>query len=142
MTKLLTLRNAGRVLLGFSAGVLLGGGLALAQMMPNAGPQAIQDLNLSRTQIQQMRSLMEDYQSSFEAVLTDAQLAELEELRADQMGQRGGGDPQDLLAQLDLSDTQEAELSTLREVMMAEFEDIFTAEQLEQLKAMGLLETL
>ncbi|MEA5452466.1 hypothetical protein VB780_28085 [Leptolyngbya sp. CCNP1308] len=142
MTKLLTLRNAGRVLLGFSAGVLLGGGLALAQMMPNAGPQAMQDLDLSRTQVQQMRSLMEDYKSSFEAVLTDEQLEQLESLRVDQMSQQSGGEPQDLLAQLDLSDAQQSELDTLRDLMMAEFEDIFTAEQLEQLKTMGLLETL
>lgn len=142
MTKLLTLRNAGRVLLGFSAGVLLGGGLALAQIMPSADRQTMQNLNLSRTQVQQMRSLMADYQSSFEAVLTDAQLAELEELRADQRGQHSGGNPQDLLVQLDLSEAQEAELSTLQEVMMADFEDILTAEQLEQLKTTGLLEQL
>lgn len=142
MTKLLTLRNAGRVLLGFSAGVLLGGGIALAQIMPSAGRQTMQNLNLSRTQVQQMRSLMADYQSSFEAVLTDAQLAELEELRADQRGQHSGGNPQDLLVQLDLSEAQEAELSTLQEVMMADFEDILTAEQLEQLKTTGLLEQL
>lgn len=152
MPNVLTLRTTGRLLLGFSAAVLLGGGLAIAQMMPNvglragvnssAGPQVMRNLNLSRDQVQQLESVMEDYQSSFEAVLTEDQLAELEDLRADQIEQPDGGDPEDWLAQLNLSDGQKAELSTLREVMMAEFEAIFTAEQLEQLQSTGLFAPL
>jgi Spy/CpxP family protein refolding chaperone len=99
----------------------------------------MQDLDLGRDQIQQMQAVMEDYKSAFEAVLTDEQLEQLESLRAEQMGQPGGDKPQNLLAQLDLSDSQEDQLATLRELMVAEFEDIFTAEQLEQLEIMGLL---
>ncbi|MBE9157087.1 hypothetical protein IQ265_09645 [Nodosilinea sp. LEGE 06152] len=152
MPNVLALRTAGRLLLGLSAAVLLGGGLAIAQMVPNASPragvsssagsQAMRNLNLSRDQVQQLQSVMEDYKSSFEAVLTEEQLAKLEELRADQTGQSDAGNAQEWLAQLDLSDSQEAQLSTLSEVMMAKFETIFTAEQLEQLQSIGLVDRL
>ncbi|MGG6237888.1 hypothetical protein ACQ4N7_04545 [Nodosilinea sp. AN01ver1] len=142
MPTVLTLRATGRVLLGLSAAVLLGGGLAIAQMMPDASPQVVRNLNLSRGQVQQLQSVMEDYKSSLEALLTENQLEELESLRAEQTNPPDQGVPQDWLAQLDLSDSQASELSALREVMMAEFEAIFTAEQLEQLQSIGLFDRL
>ena len=117
------------------------GGLLLSTPSPaqsQVSRDAIRSLNLSRSQMREMRGIMQGYQSELNEILTADQQQRLEELKADREGQStSDGSHPDLLAELDLTEDQAAQLSTLQADLAADFESLLSADQLEQAQELG-----
>lgn len=129
------MRTTSRLLL-VSVGV---GGLLLSTPNPaqsQVDREVIRSLNLSRSQMQQLRGVMQGYQSELGDILTSEQQQQLEDLKAEV--QSGSSDaPSDPFTELDLSADQASELETLQADMAADLEDILSTEQLEQAEELG-----
>lgn len=131
------MRTTSRLLL-VSVGV---GGLLLSTPGPaqsQVDREAIRSLNLSRSQMQQLRGVMQGYQSELDDILTSEQEQQLEDLKAEV--QSGSSEaPSNLFAELDLTADQASELEALQTDMAADLADILSAEQLEQAEELGFL---
>lgn len=132
------MRTTSKVLLvGLGVGALLIATPRLARSQSaGVNREAMRSLNLSRSQMQQLRGVMQGYQSELGSILTADQEEQLEDLKAEV--QSGSADvPSDLFAELDLSADQASELATLQTDMATELSGILSAEQLEQAREMG-----
>lgn len=111
----------------------------MAHGQPAGAPprEALRSLNLSRSQMRQLRGVMQSYQSSFDGILTSSQKQRLEDLQAQQRNQSGAGNPADLVDQLNLTEAQSTELASLQESMAEELQGILTPEQLQQAREIG-----
>ncbi|MGF1570487.1 MAG: hypothetical protein ACFCVD_20835 [Nodosilinea sp.] len=140
MTLNVLMRTTSRLLLvSIGVGALLVTTPRLALGQPaGVNREAIQSLNLSRSQMRQMRSVMQGYQSSLEDILTSAQKQQLEDLQAAQRDQPTSDSPPDLIAQLNLSADQQSELETLQVSMAEDLRGILSPEQFEQAQELGL----
>lgn len=125
------------VSLSISAMVLVAPQLAMGQPAGAPSREALRSLNLSRAQMRQLRGVMQNYQSSFDNVLTSSQKQRLEDLQAEQGNQAGAGNPADLINQLNLTEAQSTQLATLQENMAGELQGILTPEQLQQAQEIG-----
>ncbi len=127
------------LLIGLAVGGLLISTPRLAQGQPaGVNRQALRSLNLSRSQMQQMRGVMQGYQSELEDILTSDQLEQLQDLQASRQEQPTEGGRPDLAAELDLSADQVSQLEILGGSMTTELQEILSADQLEQLQDLGL----
>ncbi|MEM6835592.1 MAG: hypothetical protein AAF609_01955 [Cyanobacteria bacterium P01_C01_bin.120] len=127
------------LLIGLGAGALLISTPRLAQSQTaGINRQAMRELNLSFSQMQQMRGVMQSYQSELEEILTSEQLEQLEALKAEQQEQPSVDARPDLAVELDLSTEQASQLDALQEDMTAELQEILSDEQLEQMQELGL----
>lgn len=134
------MHQALRVLL-VSAGLtgLLLGVPRLTEARPSDARSAFRELNLSFSQMRQLRSIMRDYRQVVERVLTPEQLEQLEALR--ESGQVGTAEavPEDNpLAELNLSDTQIEDIAAAGDVMEQALQEVLTPEQLEQLETVEI----
>ncbi len=135
MTPNVMIRTTSRLLLvgvGVSALVLGNPEFALGQ--PAGGREAIRSLNLSRAQQQQLRGVMQDYQSSLEDILTREQRSQLRDLQAE----GNLGDPADIAAELNLNQGQANQFAALQDEMADELTAILTPTQIQQAREIGL----
>ncbi|MEM6521510.1 MAG: hypothetical protein AAF722_19515, partial [Cyanobacteria bacterium P01_C01_bin.70] len=105
-------------------------------------PAAIrQELGLNRSQMRQLRDIMQDYQAELANVLTAEQLAEMQDLREatredDSVSESERLSQEDIIAELDLSDDQVQQLAQARESLEQDLEAVLTPDQLEKLAEM------
>lgn len=132
-------RTTSKVLLvGVGVGTLLIATPRLALSQPaGVNREMIQSLNLSRSQMQQLRGVMQGYQSELDDILTSEQQQQLEDLQAE-MQNESSEDRPDLFAELDISADQASDLEALQADMAADLEDILSPEQFEQAQELGL----
>jgi Spy/CpxP family protein refolding chaperone len=135
MTPNVMIRTTSRLLLvGVGISALLLGNPELALGQPAGGREAIRSLNLSRAQQQQLRGVMQDYQSSLEDILTREQRSQLQDLQA----QGNMGDPADIAAELNLNQGQANQFAALQDEMADELTAILTPTQIQQAREIGL----
>lgn len=114
----------------------------LAHAQSVSDPAAIrQELGLNRSQMRQLRDIMQDYQAELANVLTAEQLAEMQDLREatredDSVSESERLSQEDIIAELDLSDDQVQQLAQARESLKQDLEALLTPEQLEKLAEM------
>ncbi|WP_196358088.1 hypothetical protein [Nodosilinea nodulosa] len=125
-------------------GAVMVGSLATAQTKPAKPIAAISSpgigsLSLSSSQMQALEEVVAAHRASFEALLTPAQLDQLTALRAEYRNVPIVNLDEDPIARLHLNPAQQEDLTALRAILMAQFEAIFTPQQLQQLVAMGLI---
>ncbi|MBE9141462.1 hypothetical protein IQ254_30455 [Nodosilinea sp. LEGE 07088] len=140
MTLKVVIRTASRLLLvSIGVGTLLITTPPLALGQPAGAPnrEAIRSLNLSRSQMRQLRSIVQGYQSSLEGILTSSQRQQLEDLQAAQLDQPASDSPPDLVAQLNLSADQQSQLETIQASMAEELKTVLSPEQFEQAQQLG-----
>ncbi|MEO0408432.1 MAG: hypothetical protein AAF289_13875 [Cyanobacteria bacterium P01_A01_bin.135] len=128
------MRQSIRILVA-SAGLtgLLLAAPTLTEARPSNPRAAFQELDLSFSQMRQLRGIMQDYRQVIENVLTPEQLDQLEALR--ESGQAAEAPPEtNPLAELNLSDTQIEEIAAASDVMEQALQEVLTPEQLEQLE--------
>ncbi|MEM8613276.1 MAG: hypothetical protein AAGF93_14750 [Cyanobacteria bacterium P01_H01_bin.105] len=99
-----------------------------AQMDRSTFREIAEELDLSRSQMREVGSVMRDLNSEIEDILTADQLELLKSAREDQ-----SQDPEELQEALNLTDTQSAQLSVVREEMEVELQAILTPDQLDRL---------
>jgi hypothetical protein len=137
MTLKALMRMTSRLLL-VSVGV---GGLLISTPSPaqsQVNREAIRSLNLSRSQMRQMRGVMQGYQSELGEILTPEQQRQLEDLQAERQNQPTPASPPDLAAELNLSVEQASQLETLRTSMGEDLRAILSEEQIGQAQELGL----
>ncbi|NER79260.1 MAG: hypothetical protein F6K42_06690 [Leptolyngbya sp. SIO1D8] len=132
------------VSVGMSA--LLIGSPQPVQAQTADAPNALRELDLSFSQMRQLRSIRQDYQADLEEILTPEQLEEMQDLQAArqeaQDSQAEENAAEDILAELDLSDEQTNQLTEVHESMVQDFQDVLTPEQLEQLEETEFFDNL
>ncbi|MEM6433170.1 MAG: hypothetical protein AAF773_04815, partial [Cyanobacteria bacterium P01_D01_bin.115] len=104
-----------------------------------ANREAIRSLNLSRSQMQELRGVMQGYQSELEDILTSEQQQQLADLKEDMQDESATDDPPDLVTELDLSADQASQLDSLQVDMTDAVQGILSAEQFEEAQDLGLL---
>lgn len=125
------------LLIGLGVGALVLGTPQLARSQSSrVNREAVRALNLSRSQMREMRSVMQSYQSDIQNILTSEQIEQLEDLQEQARDQ--GDAPVDLAAELNLTTDQATQLEALQTDMASEFQEILSAEQLRQAQDMGL----
>ncbi len=100
--------------------------------------EAMRSLNLSWSQMREMRGVMQGYQSELEDILTPEQQQQLEDLQAEMRDQPTTDSRPDLVSELALSEDQASQLETLQEGMAEDLGEILSEEQLEQAQELGL----
>ncbi|NEQ55593.1 MAG: hypothetical protein F6K11_36695 [Leptolyngbya sp. SIO3F4] len=100
---------------------------ATAQIDRSTFREVAEELNLSRSQMRSVAGIMRDLNSDIEDILTDEQFELLKSTREQEQTQN----PQELQEALNLTDTQSAQLSVVREEMSLELQEVLTPEQLE-----------
>jgi Spy/CpxP family protein refolding chaperone len=96
-------------------------------------------INLSDAQKQQMRQIEKDTHDQIQSVLTSDQQAQLKTLmQQNRQGNRQGNHQkhQDIMAQLNLSDAQKAQITAIRQAQKARMDGVFTPEQKQQMQQM------
>lgn len=99
-------------------------------------------INLSDTQKQQLRQIEKETHDQIQGVLTSDQQAQLKTLmqqnRQNHQGNRQGNHQkhQDIMAQLNLSDAQKAQITAIRQAQKARMDNVFTPEQKQQMQQM------
>lgn len=110
----------------------------LAQAQQRQGKKA--RLNLTDAQMQQMRQIKEDTITQMRAILTPEQQQRLEALKQERQGQnRQGPNRQglrNLMAELNLSQEQKAQIQELMQRQKARMDEVLTAEQRQEIQQM------
>ncbi|MEM9005341.1 MAG: hypothetical protein AAGE59_17685 [Cyanobacteria bacterium P01_F01_bin.86] len=140
-TKLNQVIRVGLIITGTS--LLLITSTPIAQAQSTIDPGAIRrELGLNRSQMRQLRDIMQDYQAELEDILTPEQLEEMQDLReaSQQDGtiaesERPSGE--DIIAELDLNEDQVEQLEQTRESLKQDLETVLTPEQIEKLEEMA-----
>ena len=135
------MRTTSKVLLvsvGVGALLIATPRLAVSQSA-GANREAIRSLNLSRSQMQELRGVMQGYQSELEDILTSEQQQQLADLKEDMQDESATDDRPDLVTELDLSADQASQLDSLQVDMTAAVQGILSAEQFEEAQDLGLL---
>ncbi|MEL7070108.1 MAG: hypothetical protein AAGN15_15835 [Cyanobacteria bacterium J06581_3] len=104
---------------------------AIAQPSRSAFREAARELNLSRSQMQDVAGIMRGFSSEIQEVFTPEQLELLQSAREQQQSQTPAQDPQELREALNLTDTQSAQLAVVREEMVVELQSVLEPYQLE-----------
>lgn len=126
------------LLVGVGVGSLLLSAPKIAQgQSAGANREAVRALNLSRSQMREMRSVMQGYQSELKDILTSEQLEQFEALQAERREEPTADTAVDLAAELDLSEDQASQLETLQAGIAEDFQEILSAEQLQQAQELG-----
>lgn len=121
--------------------------LAQAQSISPAAREAIVELDLSFSQMMQLRDVMGGYNTALEEILTPDQMDLMTTLREEQQAAAeddvaASEPPEDLWAELDLTEDQAAEVAVVKSGMVADFEAVLTPEQLEEATEMGFLDSV
>ena len=135
------MRTTSKVLLvsvGVGALLIATPRLAVSQSA-GANREAIRSLNLGRSQMQELRGVMQGYQSELEDILTSEQQQQLADLKEDMQDESATDDRPDLVTELDLSADQASQLDSLQVDMTAAVQGILSAEQFEEAQDLGLL---
>ncbi|MEL6400252.1 MAG: hypothetical protein AAFR26_14465 [Cyanobacteria bacterium J06626_4] len=135
------MRTTSKVLLisvGVGALLIATPRLAMSQSA-GANREAIRSLNLSRSQMQELRGVMQGYQSELEDILTSEQQQQLADLKEEMQDESATDDRPDLVTELDLSSDQASQLDSLQTDMTAAVQGILSAEQFEEAQDLGLL---
>ena len=106
---------------------------AEAQLSRSAFREMARELNLSRSQMQDVAGIMRSYSSDIQEILTPEQFELLQSAREQRQSQTQTQDPQDLQDALNLTDTQSAQIATERAEMVAELQEILTPDQIERM---------
>ncbi|MEO1743936.1 MAG: hypothetical protein AAFR99_19240 [Cyanobacteria bacterium J06629_9] len=109
---------------------------ATAQLSRSAFREAAKELNLSRSQMQDVAGIMRGFSSEIQEVFTPEQLELLQSAREQQQSQTPAQDPQELREALNLTDTQSAQLAVVREEMVVELQSVLEPYQLEGIMEM------
>ncbi|MEL7065668.1 MAG: hypothetical protein AAFP00_18150 [Bacteroidota bacterium] len=109
---------------------------AIAQPSRSAFREAAKELNLSRSQMQDVAGIMRGFSSEIQEVFTPEQLELLQSAREQQQSQTPAQDPQELREALNLTDTQSAQLAVVREEMVVELQSVLEPYQLEGIMEM------
>ncbi|MGD1854663.1 MAG: hypothetical protein ACFB2W_10455 [Leptolyngbyaceae cyanobacterium] len=126
------------LLVGMGIGTLLLSVPQVAQSQTSgANREAVRALNLSRSQIREMRSVMQSYQSELNDILTSEQLEQFEALQAERREEPTANTSVDLASELNLKDDQASQLTTLQEGIAEDFQEILSAAQLQQAQELG-----
>lgn len=104
---------------------------ATAQLSRSAFREAAKELNLSRSQMQDVAGIMRGFSSEIQEVFTPEQLELLQSAREQQQSQTPAQAPQELREALNLTDTQSAQLAVVREEMVVELQSVLEPYQLE-----------
>lgn len=135
--------RAGLIMAGTS--LLLITPIQLVQAQPTQETQAQakndpatikRELGLNRSQMRQLRGVMQDFRSALEDTLTPAQLEEMQNLR-EAAQTNSPVSTKDALAELDLTEDQTEQLEQTRASLRQDLAGVLTPEQLEKLEAMG-----
>jgi len=141
MTPTVLIRTTYRLLLvsvSVSALLIVNAPLAIGQPAGAPSREAIRALNLSRSQMQQLRGVMQRYQASVEDILNRDQREQLETLQAQQRRQPSSNTRPNLVAQLNLSRDQANRIDDLEARMAEDLRAILTPSQLQQAQQLGL----
>lgn len=106
---------------------------ATAQLTRSAFRETARELNLSRSQMQEVAGIMRGFSSEIEGILTPEQLEILQSAREEQQSEPQAQTTQEVQAALTLTDTQATQLATAREEMTAGLQAVLTPEQIEGL---------
>lgn len=109
---------------------------AIAQPSRSAFRETARELNLSRSQMQDVAGIMRGFSSEIQEVFTPEQLELLQSAREQQQSQTPAQDPQELREALNLTDTQSAQLAVVREEMVVELQSVLEPYQLEGIMEM------
>ncbi|MEO0488756.1 MAG: hypothetical protein AAF215_13190 [Cyanobacteria bacterium P01_A01_bin.123] len=109
---------------------------AAAQVDRSAFREAARELNLSRSQMQSVGGIMQSFNAEIQEILTPEQVELLQSAREEQQSQSQAQDPQELQAELNLTETQSEQLAVAREEMVTELQGVLTPEQVEGLMEM------
>ncbi|MEO1145373.1 MAG: hypothetical protein AAFY26_07230 [Cyanobacteria bacterium J06638_22] len=123
------------LIVSLGVGILLLATPGPAQSQVNR--EAIRSLGLSRSQMQEMRGVMQGYQSELEDILTSEQQQQLDDLQEEMQGSSATGNRPDLFSELNLSDDQASQLEILQVDMAADLGEILSDEQLERAQELG-----
>ena len=140
-TKLNQVLPVGLVIAGSS--LLLMASPQLVSAQATTDPAAIrQELDLNRSQMRQLRGIMQDHRAELEDILTPEQLEEMQALREAAQQDSSVSDSEqpsreDIIAELDLSEDQVEQLEQTRESLQQDLEAVLTPEQLAKLEEMG-----
>lgn len=136
MTLNASIRRTSKLLIvSLGVGILLLATPGPAQSQVNR--EAIRSLGLSRSQMQEMRGVMQGYQSELEDILTSEQQQQLDDLQEEMQGSSATGNRPDLFSELNLSDDQASQLEILQVDMAADLGEILSDEQLERAQELG-----
>lgn len=127
----------GLITVGTSLLLLTPAQMAQAQSTNNAAAIR-QELNLNRSQMRQLRDIMQGYQAELADILTAEQLAEMQDLgeAAQANGQTAQSRPstEELIAELNLSEDQVDQLTQARESLEQDLTTVLSPEQMEKLR--------
>lgn len=109
---------------------------ATAQLSRSAFRETARELNLSRSQMQDVAGIVRGFSSEIQEIFTPEQLELLQSAREQQQSQTPAQDPQELREALNLTDTQSAQLAVVREEMVVELQSVLEPYQLEGIMEM------
>ncbi|MEL7356707.1 MAG: hypothetical protein AAFN40_09105 [Cyanobacteria bacterium J06560_6] len=109
---------------------------ATAQLSRSAFRETARELNLSRSQMQDVAGIMRGFSSEIQEIFTPEQLELLQSAREQQQSQTPAQDPQELREALNLTDTQSAQLAVVREEMVVDLQSVLKPYQLEGIMEM------
>lgn len=107
---------------------------AAAQIDRSAFREMAEELDLSRAQMREVAGIMRSLNSDIEEILTPEQIELLQAAREQQQSQ--AQNPQELQEELNLTDTQSAQLAEVKEETVVELQSVLTPEQLEGIMEM------
>ncbi|MEO1352442.1 MAG: hypothetical protein AAFW84_27195 [Cyanobacteria bacterium J06635_15] len=105
---------------------------AAAQLNRSAFREMAEELDLSRSQMREVAGIMRGLNSEIEEILTPEQFELLQSVREQQQAQA----PQQLQEELNLTDTQSAEIAVARRETVGKLQGVLTPEQLERIMEM------
>lgn len=109
---------------------------AEAQLSRSAFREAAKELNLSRSQMQDVAGIMRGFSAEIQETLTPEQFEQLQSAREQQPSQSQGQDPEALQDALNLTETQSTQLAVAREDMVMGLQEILEPYQLEGMMEM------
>ncbi|MEO0925780.1 MAG: hypothetical protein AAFY63_07905 [Cyanobacteria bacterium J06643_13] len=106
---------------------------AAAQFNRSSFRETARELNLSRSQMQEIAGIMRNFKSEIEEILTPEQFELLQSARKQQQSQTQTQEPYQLQETLNLTDTQSTQLVALRKEMVVDLQEILTPYQVERI---------
>ncbi|MEO1523267.1 MAG: hypothetical protein AAFU78_21175 [Cyanobacteria bacterium J06633_2] len=109
---------------------------AEAQLSRSSFREMARELDLSRSQMRDVAGIMRDFRSEIEDILTPEQFDLLQSTREERQSQTQTQNRQEFRDDLDLTDTQSAQLADVRQEMVDDLQEILEPDQLERIMEM------
>ena len=106
---------------------------ATAQFNRSTFRETSRELNLSRSQMREVAGILRSFNSEIKDILTPEQFEELKSAKEQQQSNPQGHNLQNLHEELNLTDTQSADLFKARKVMTLELQEVLAPEQIEKI---------